>query len=161
MYISCCVLGDVWESNISMMAQSVANYIRPSRVCGRNINFVNQMMKRRSCFLASRHIDGRLRAVTLSNNGSPTPCSYYSTTPSKSVIDAYHKQGLNAFVYNLSIEERQMLMKALSREQEANKEPDKVPVPSRSELRYGVYVLFSYIILDKFTVWYRFSSFTI
>ncbi|XP_067943088.1 transmembrane protein 65-like [Watersipora subatra] len=54
-----------------------------------------------------------------------------STKTERAAIAAYHKQGLNGFVYSLSVEERDDLLHMLSTHSSG-----KVTMPSPSQLRY-------------------------
>lgn len=61
----------------------------------------------------------------------------YSTQTANAAAKAYHKQDLTGFVYHLSVEEREELLQTLSRVSTATQKPAEVPMPTKSELRYG------------------------
>ena len=79
----------------------------------------------------------------------------YSTRTSKAAIKAYHKYGLNAFVYNLSEDEREELLQKLQKAAAATKLPEEelnksVPAPTWQQLRYCEYFAYSnWVIINE------------
>lgn len=105
---------------------------------GRNGQLSHYLVKR----ISYVKINNR-RHVRHCSTVSNTQVQAYSTRTTKAAIKAYHKRGINGFVYNLSTEEREQLLQMLTKASEVGKLPEKVPMPSRDQLRYGNYVIAS------------------
>lgn len=98
----------------------------------------NKLFKRTAYFYCHSRTVIPVVHQKLSQNNQTTQ---YSTRTSKAAIKAYHKYGLNAFVYNLTEDEREQLLETLQKASAATKLPQEelsksVPAPTGHQLRY-------------------------
>lgn len=95
---------------------------------------VNHIISRQSCSISSLY-------SCISCLKQPTNVHthrvWYSSRTAKAAVKAYHKAGINGFVYNLSEEEREELLQTLSKASKSKESSQQVIEPTTSQLRYG------------------------